>query len=143
MSASLSAKHIKAVSQTIRDRFDRPGFEPFGYPFMPIVKFIPPGVPYEHPIRELYDGRGYAEEAPNGYWDVEIWHLVEDHVPVAMAAFVLLGDGKTVAERLSVDADYRGLGLGRRLIDLGQRLWGGPVVRAEEFTDDQESFWCS
>lgn len=119
-----------------------PGFSGPEFPFFIEASFIPNGIPESHAIREMHDNRAYTDDAPNGYWDVNIWCAHDDHMPIGRAAFVSTTRG-VVCDRLAVEREYHGRGLGRQLLNLGQRLWGAVVVDAEAFTDVSEAYWCS
>jgi len=119
-----------------------PGFSGPEFPFFIQASFIPPGIPETHVIREMHDSRAYTDDALNGYWDINIWHAHDDHIPIGRAAFVSTAHG-VLCDRLAVEHEYHGRGLGRQLLDMGKRLWGSAVQDTESFTDLAEDFWCS
>ena len=107
-----------------------------------VATFVPGDVPLDDEIRELHDSRAYTNGAPDGWWDINVWDLEDPYCPVGRSAFVLDRD-RIVVDRLAVDLEHRGNGLGRRMIDLGQRLWGGLAQGAEQFQASDEAFWCT
>ena len=143
MAQKLTAKNLRSLGEAHRhESFEAPGFNPLSYPFVANVVFVPAEVPHQHDLREFYDDRAMEKAAAHGWWDVTIWDVDNAHMPVAMAAFSMF-EGKVYAARLSVEREYRGLGLGYRLIDFGQRLWGAGLENADQFTNDHEDFWTS
>lgn len=143
MTNRITARTLSEIVKPNLQRSDpEPGLIQVNQPFVVEAIFIPPGIPLSHPIREFHDDRAYSDNAPGGFWDLNIWDIDEDTFPAGRAAFVKTR-GIVICDRLSVERAYRGLGLGHRLIGMGQRLWGGLVRGASKFNDEHEEFWCS
>lgn len=144
MSEKLTAKKMKSISRLVRDALERPEteFNPMEHPFTVIANYYSGDIPFEHWMTENNDRRAYSSAAHNGWWDVKIYDVERPHMPIARAAFSE-SCGVVLAERLSVDNPYRGMGFAKQMIDLGGRLWGGPVDGADTIRDQDEVFWSS
>lgn len=131
----------KAMEQ-FKSLQNRHGFGGVSFPYSIRTTFVPPDIPQEHSFREFHDDRAYTDEAPSGFWEIEVWDLNNDILPAAMSAFVATDNG-VYCDRLSVEQLHHSKGLGQIMIDMGQRLWGAAVIDATHFTDQQENFWSS
>lgn len=144
MTQKITAKKIKSISRLVRDALERPEteFDPMEHPYAVTATYFSGEIPEEHWLTENHDRRAYSTAAQNGWWEVSIYDVTEPHVPLARAAFTE-SKGVVIAERLAVDRPYRGMRFGRQIIDLGGRLWGGPVDGADAFWEKDEVFWNS
>ena len=132
----------RSAMQQFKLRRQRHGFAGVSFPYSISTTFVPTGIPHNHSFREFHDDRAYTDEAPSGFWEIEVWDVNDDILPAAMSAFVATDDG-VYCDRLSVEQSHRGKGLGQIMIDMGQRLWGAAVLDAESFADIHEGFWAS
>lgn len=138
-----ATRRMKEVVQSslAKDDIDA-AIKPGDRMFVVSTRFVPHGLPLDHPIREFHDDRACTDNAPNGFWNVDIWDVDNDAMPVARACFVDTRS-RVLCDRLSVERAYVGHGLGRRMIDLGEALWGNTVFGGAWFRDEEEGFWCS
>ena len=143
MTNRITAKKIQDITRSIREEPTASyGFNPMEYPFTVTATYYPGDIPEAHPMTEMHDRRAYSDAARDGWFEVHILDARLRCVPVARAAFTE-SKGVVIAERLAVDRPYRGFGFGRQMLDLGGRLWGGPVDGADAFQDEDEVFWNS
>lgn len=144
MTQKVTAKKLKSISRIIRNALERPEteFNPIEHPFVVTTAYCPGDIPVEHWMTENHDRRAYSTAARNGWWEVNVFDVQEPDAPIARAAFTER-QGVVLAERLAVDQPYRGIGFGKQMVELGGRLWGGPVDGADAFTDADEVFWNS
>lgn len=144
MSQKLTAKKIKNVRRIINEAFKPSNsvFDPMEHPYIVTTSYLPGDIPIDHWLTESHDVRSYSDAARNGWWEIVILDTDNPHIPAAMAVFSE-HCGQVVAERLSVERAYRGIGLGETMLQLGSRLWGEPVDGADNFTDQNEVFWNS
>lgn len=144
MTQKISAYKIKQVSKTIRDAHygSDTEFNPMEHPFALSATYFPGDIPTAHWLTDHHDRRAYSRAAIDGWWEISIYDVDEAHMPIARSAFSER-KGRVIAERLAVDRQYRGNQLGKQMIDLGGRLWGGTVEGSDEFIDEFEACWNS
>lgn len=144
MTQKITAKKIRSISRLVRDALGRPEteFDPMEHPYAVTATYFSGEIPEEHWLTENHDRRAYSTAARNGWFEVQIIDATGPDIPVARAAFTE-SKGAVIAERLAVDRPYRGMGFGQQMLDLGGRLWGGPVEGADAFRDQDEVFWNS
>jgi GNAT superfamily N-acetyltransferase len=144
MAQKITAKKMKSISRFIRETLEQPRteFDPMEHPFVVSAAYFPGDIPIDHELTENHDVRCYSEAARNGWWEINVLNVDDPYLPAARAAFSEK-EGKVVVERLSVEPEYRGFGFGKQMIELGSRLWGGPVDGVETFDTQNEFFWNS
>lgn len=101
------------------------------------------GAPMGSDPDEFLDQHGRGQPDGVGIWYVALWDRPLDGHEVAKAGFSVHHD-QALCEALWVDPDYQGRGLGRHLLELGQRLCGAnAIVGCNEFIQIDEASWHS